>query len=480
MRKIHVASAFIASLICIGISVAIAAMPTVRDGLELLFLLPLSYAISLVLFWDLFSNWKENVGTALITISSILRYVVTPLLMSLSQHSVAYINAQSSSYRISIFVMIYELFLVLFVWKLVRNHFKKKQFMADTGMVEESEDTFRVTWVGFLFCGFIVLMLILRGNLSNVFSHFSFLTTYSSDTSDVYTYDRTFVYLLKSFAFIAIASKMGRVAKQNKSLRGICLLIAIVAALVNTAFYDHTSRSILVEFIVSSLFVLIYCFPEKKKMLMTVFSIAGFMLVSTVFMFGTLQSTWSTLRGSSHIFERISEMGELYANGTSTIAHAIETYPTAHNALGIENFIGEILKSIGFITFPGFRNIYYAFSNTPTAASFFMSSLLGKGFILPPIGFALYYGDIFFAFPFSVINAYICIWALYKIDSNKYKMSRDSGTIYVITYAEIICGMSLFVNNITIMIQGLTEIPLLMLLMLWINKLAYRIVIHRH
>lgn len=471
MRNVKIVSVFLSSMICVGVAIVISILPTIKDGLELLFLLPISYALAIFLFCDIFTHWNENVGTALIVLSSVLRYVISPLLMSLSNHSVAYINAQTSSYRNAIFLMIYELFMVLIVMKVVRWKFLKAR--NDYNLNDNNDgDSFKVTWVGVVFCAFIILMLIMRGNLQNVFSHFSFLTTYSEDRSAVYTYDRTFVYLLKSFAFIVIASKMGKIAKQNRSMRGLCLAIAIVAALVNTVFYDHTSRSILVEFIVSSLFVLIYCFPKKKKFLIVTFTVAGIALVSSVFLFGTLQSTWSTLRGNANIFDRISEMGELYGNGVSTIAHAIDTYPSAHSNLGIGNFFGGFFKTLGFITFPGFRHIYYAFLNIPSASSIFMSSLFGKGFILPPIGLALYYGDIFLFVPISIIICYICIWTLYKIDSNKYKFNTNSGTIYVVTYAEIICGMSLFVNNVSIMIQGLTEIPLLMFIMLGINKLA--------
>lgn len=479
MRTNKVIYILIISGICFIISMIIAALPVVREGLELLFLLPLAYAIAMILFSDLFVSWNENVGIAILFGSSLLRYIISPLLMSLSNHSVAYVGSSTQSYRMAIFIMIYELFMVLIILKYVRCRFIRRRNLYRLREQEDNKDSFRVTWIGFLLFVLIIGLLIMRGNLSNVFSHFSYFTTYSEDRSAVYTYDRTFVYLLKSFMFIAIVSKMGRISKNNKSLKHICFLIAIVAALLNSVFYDYTSRSVLVEFIVSSVVVLIYCFPDKRKVLIASFSITGFLLVSSVFLSGTLQTTWSTLGDGVNILQRISEMGELYSNGISTIAHSLDTYESAHQMIGIDTFFSEFFNSIGFITFPGFRSIYYAFANIPTAAAIFMQTLSGKGFILPPIGLALYYGEIFLFLPISILNCYLCIWTLYKIESKKYSKYQNEGTVYIVTYAEIICGMALFVNNISIMIQGLTAIPLLMVCFLWINKLADRIIIRR-
>jgi len=467
------------ALLSIVLGVVISTMPVISEGLEYLFLLPISYGIAIIVFAELFLNWKENIGMTILFCSSVLRYIISPFLMTLTRHSVSYIYTNSHSYRMAIFVMIYELFATLLIASFVRKkHLRKSSRIIKKDSIRRGD--FKVTWLGALLTVLIILMLIRRGNLGNVFSHFSVFTRYSEDKSDVYTYDRTFVYILKSFFFIAIASYMKKLKERIPSFQSLFLLIASIAALLNVVFYDHTSRSILVEFIVSSVAVLVFCFPQKKKLLVAAFSIAGFILVSSVFLAGTLQTTWGAIGSSGNIIERISEMSELYGNGVSTVAHAIDTYAAAHKMLGISSLIGGFLRALGFITFPGFRSIYYAFSNTPTAASLFMSSLAGKGFILPPFGLALYYGDIVFAIPISLLNMYICFSALYWVERKRIYAENDAGILYIVTYAEIICGMSFFVNNITIMIQGLTELPLLLFIFFEINRLGNRIIIKKH
>lgn len=464
----------------IVVSIITAVMPPVNSGLEYLFLLPLSFAIAFIFYNDLFLSWNENYGTIIIFVAAFLRYIVSPLLMSLTNHSVAYINATMDSYFYAIFIMIYELFAVLIILRFVKKRFQNNK----NGIVIHSDrkphNSFNITWIGAFLCTFVVIILISRGNLSNVFSHLSILNTYSEDLSDLYTYDLTFVYLIKSFLFIAIISKMVSLSKKYPSFKEVFFVISFIAVLLNSVIYDHKSRSVMVEFMVSSIVVLISGFPQKRKLLLTFFSVFGFLLVSTVFISGTLLTTWSGILEPGYMFERISEMGELYGNGVSTMAHTIDTYPIANSILGFDSFLSHFVRSIGFITFPGFRYFYYALFNIPTASSIFMQTLFGKGFILPPFGVALYYGDLFLAVPISFINCFLCIWTLYWIENIRIKLHNDIGTIYIITFAEIICGMSIFVNNIFIMIQGLTQIPLYFAILLWFNNLGNRILLFRN
>ncbi len=447
--------------------------PVVRQGYEPLFLLPLSFAIARIIFRRAFSYWKDSIALVLIFASIYIRYLITPLVMAVSGTNISTFTAQPQYYRFAILIQVYELFIVLAaISNIWGKHKRKRTTVKNSTLIREKPAEFKLTSFGAIFVLLLVLLVVSRGHLSNVFSHFSTWWHISEDTTDLYYYDLMAIEVCKSIiavAFISVLSKMYH--KSNSMLiKGVLFFLAASIGIVVTMFYQYTQRTALAQLFLSVMIMLISFFPDKRRPLLVIFGLGGIAFVLYIFATGSMQFE---LGGSNDNFlEKTAKMAELYVSGPSMVAVAQERYDWIRSNMSPETYISDLINTTHiFGLFPFLRGINSLVAGIPTTNQMFVESLGGLTYILPNYNLWTYYTSYLFGWLFEAISIVIVIKIMCFVDSRK-NVHNDAFFYYGMAYTEVLLGQSLFVNNTFLLWHAFTNMPFWLLMFWYVNDLG--------
>lgn len=442
-----------------------------NKGLSLLFLLPLSFATSLLLFGREYSYFKESFGLTILYLSAAVRYILTPLLIVLSQSVVNTIIANDGDYFYAVIVEVIELYIVMiairFVWP---SHLIKQDLIKQHNLYDPDHVGFHLSWAGVVFVILMVAMVLLRGHLGNIISHLStwFNRVYNRD--DLYSYDLMAFNIVKTVIFLLFVSAAKNVYDRT-SFKVLPVIIAIVAGLFNTNFYVFSERTDLAILVISSFFVLRYAFPKNKKMLGVIFGTGGVLLVAMVFMEGTLQyqvgTSVSTVRLAD--YEKVIE---LYTTGPSVLASARMHYDSMRSMISFMTYMKDLVQSCDlFGTLPFLRFILNAVSGGKSSVEIYVMSIGGLSYIIPNHSLAsLYVGDILSWF-LEPVFIYLNIKLLGWFERSMFKIN-DLAQVYAIISIVTMVAMGVFCNNFQLMLHSFSSLPLWLLIFSYVNNLG--------
>lgn len=458
----------IGTLVCFSCVAVVAVRPQARDGLGGLFLLPLGASLCCFFFSDMLARWKESLGLSILLTTVATRYVVSPVLIALSGHTVSNLSPSAAGYRFAILMSLLELFTVFITLKLIW----KPQLWYDRSLLR---DTFHLTWVGVLVILGLGGLLMVRGRIGNVFSHLSFLTTTSTDYTPVYTYDLTAFVCLKAFLFIVVAGWAGRRHQKSKShFRFLYVLIALSAAFLNVAFYDHTQRSVLVELTIATIAVLICVFPHSKKLF--VFAGVGgiVILVGSSFLSHTMHMTMGEIKIlNAAAFNNVSENVELYINGVSTMAQSYDSYEVVRAQMSLATYAKDFIQGLNFTSIPGLDKLRTLVADVSTTDYLFRAVFdRNSGYILPTAGQTLYYGSVTFGWLLDVLVCVVCVKLLFFFHE-LVRRTRNVAGVFTYTFFETVCGFCLC-YNVTILLSCFTYLAFYIWLLMKLNTLGGR------
>lgn len=457
---------FLVSFVALLFSFLIGIRPVVEQGLEMLFLLPLTLSVASLLFGDVFGYYKKNIALFIIYFVIALRYLVSPMLISLTGHTVSTLNPSIMGYKFAIVMMIVELFVILIsikiFWKNPAEYANKGTFPS----------VLRLSFPGLVMALFIFVLLIFRGNMGNVFSHLTVIMNFKNEVTPVYSYDLSLFMALKTFVFLIVASwiyrKQRNASPRNKFM--YFLLLGLFAGL-NVLIYDAEQRSVLAEMLIATATVLVFIFPKKKKVFIaSIFTIAVIML-GVNFLKGTLN--YNPENGTvinQFFFNYTSEVLELYTGNVSTMAQSYDAYGYIRGNMSPLTIFSDIVNYTGVITFPGLRNIYYLFQDIPTTPQLFQNSINGNAYIMTTAGLSIYYGSLGFGWIFNILT-YVFMVKLIHYLHVKRQNSVHIGEIYVNSFVQILAAL-LLVNNLILFLQGATEIIFIIFLMIKVNDIG--------
>lgn len=445
--------------------IALAGQPV--PGLELLPLLPLTFGLACALVGDVFRLWKASIGYAVLLLVMLLRYLGSPVLIAATGHTLSAVSVSPEGFRAAVLIMCAELFAVMATLWWVQG----RQTARDLAPAAAPEQpALKISWHSLLVPALLLGLLLVRGRLGSVISHKSFALWISRDRSPLDTYDLEILMVLKAFVLVLAAVWSAGVLKTSKKtwLKVTALLALALAVALNVLWYYHANRSVLVYAAACTIAVLVFCFPKFKKPalvlgMVAVLVLAGYSVFThTLQMKGKQVSLMDTAQTT-----RLSEIGELYSNGVSTMGHTFDTVDAAKKQVSVKSFAHDIVRYLRFFSYPGLRAAYSAFQDTPTAASIFRDSLGDKPFILPNYGLAAYwlgkYPGLVLDLLFHV-GFVLCIHLFTQLR----KRSGHAGYLYVLTYCEAICGITLL-NNVGLMLGQLSGLPLLIFLCFWLT-----------
>lgn len=445
----------------------------VHEGLELLCLLPFAFSICVVFYYRTFSYWKDSLALTIMFISLVVRYLITPFLMTLSSHIVSDFSPTASSFRIAIVISVFELFAILTVIDVFWTRYKKTVNQDD----KNKPVTFKLKWTGLVFLALLVAMLVMRGHIGNVFAHYSTWWKESVTTDKLFTYDMTMVEVVKSVLVLIVVAFFSRKFHScNTGLKWIYFVLAFVCAIANTLLYVSDQRTTLATLLLSSMIMLVSMIPEKKKMFAIVFAVIAVIVVGLAFIkinFGYksgvgIASKWN-------VVARSSESAEAYVTGPTILAISNDTYSTVRDRMSFSTVYSDIIHGAGiFNTVPFLRGIYNTASNIPITNDLFVSALYGHPYICPNYTMCTYYFGKTFGWLMEIVIMLLWINAVILIDKVKSK-NRDAGFYYALTYIEVLLGQVIFINNFYLFFHAFTNTPLWILIFALVNHLGTKI-----
>ena len=469
--------AFIISFVGLVITVICALNPAVRQGYELLFLLPLSFSIVRIFFWKAFSYWKDSIALVLIFASIYVRYLITPLVMAVSGTCISTFTAQPEYYQLAIFIQIYELLVVLaaisYIWG---KHKRTKTTDQKTAIFRDKPAEFKLTFLGVVFVVLLVVLVVSRGHLSNVFSHYSTWWYISEDKTDLYFYDLMAIEVCKSIIAISLISILSKWYHRSKSLfiRGTLFFLAFSIGIVITMVYQYTQRTALAQLFLSVMIMLISFFPDKKRPLFIVFGIGGTAFVLYTFATGSMQ--FEIGGENANFLEKTAKMAELYVSGPSMVAITQEKYDWIRSQFTFETYFSDFVNTTHiFGLIPFLRGINNLVGGVPTSNQLFVDSLGGLTYILPNYSLWTYYSTYLFGWLFEALSIIVVLKIICFIDNRKY-VHNDAFFYYGMAYTEILLGQAIFVNNSFLLWHAFTNMPFWLLMFWYVNRLGEKIV----
>lgn len=456
----------VAALVC-GIG-------TVEEGLEIMFLLPVTFTICSVLFSRSFSYWRDNVAFVIIFVSIIIRYLATPVLISLSGSALSTVNPTPGYYRLAIIIQVFELFATLAIIDYVWTRHKRKVSLEEDNLQKRHVD-FRLTWLGTLFLFALVGVVLVRGRLPELMNRYSSWWHVSDDFSAIYFYDFISIEVIKAVVGIVLISFFARCFRKTRSNfdKFVYYLLATAVGVCMTMFYMYDQRTALAQLVISSMVVILAFFPTKRKLTLTVFGIGGAVLVGLVFATGSMgYEVGGTNEG---MLAELSKMAELYVSGPSMVAITQQKYSWVRDNMSLMTYISDIINtSHVFGMFPFLRGFINLVANVPTSNILFVESLGGLTYILPNYSLWTYYVTDLFGWLFEIISIYLVVRVICYVDTKK-KRVADGCYYYALAYVETLLGQAIFINNTFLLWHAFTNLPMWLLIFAFVNNLGRKI-----
>lgn len=445
------------------------------NGLEGLFLLPLTFALTCAFGGQYISYCRKSVGGLTLLLIMVLRYVITPVLICLSNSVVPGLNVSSAGFRWAILMMIIELITIV----MASNYYWPRAIeKANTlpPIENNSQQSYKLSVFGILFLLAAAALLLTRGHLENVISHLSVWNTASTAKDELYTYDFNAFIIIRTVVCISLITAFGKKAQKVKFDIGLFVISCAVAA-INIILYSYNERATLVETTIATLFVLLYFFPKYRKPLFIMTGIVMVILIGENFIGGTVRVGYGNQSDSTYVFRQLSNMSELYSNNVSTEGFAYDHFEQIRSSMSLATPFSEIVHYLQFTSLPGFRLFRELFSGVPTTFSLFMDALFGKGFILSNAGWSYYYGSFVFGWIIDIIIHVIFVKLIIYFYLKR-QMKQDVWVIYISVICEIVCALGIM-NNILILLATITGMPLYLHVFKKVNDLGSKIIIRK-
>ena len=472
--KVYGLGTLIPFVLCVFATAFVGFSNVPNRGLSCLFLLPLTFSITILLFSKEYAYRKESFGLTILYLSAIVRYIVTPVLIVLSQATVTTISAGEWDYAYAIFVEIFELIVVMFAVKYIwPKHLRAKEKIKLKSKYDPEKTTFRLTWTGFAFAMMLVALIVLRGHWNNIVSHLSTWFRRVDNREVVYNYDMMAFNIVKTVAFLIVVSAMKWIYNRT-TLKTLPVMIALAAGLLNTMFFEFRERTDLAVLAIASFFVLSHAFPRSKKLFKTIFGVGGVVAVAVVFLEGTFQyevgTSVSTIAVSNY-----AKLAELYTTGPTILANAHKNFASVRSQVNFMTYAKDLVLSCDlFGTVPFLRFIYNAVSAGKGTVELYVASIGGRAYIIPNHSLAaLYVGDVlcWILEPiFIILNIKLLGWferCMYRIN--------DLLQVYAIFSIVTMVAMGIFCNNFQLMLHSFSSLPLWLLIFSYINNLGNKI-----
>lgn len=430
-----------------------------------LFLIPLVYSVLILSFSGFTKYMLQNIGLLALNVSMFLRYLISPLLISLE--GLTYVNAIvpfEENYNLAINLMLYEMLIVFLVFQLFyKNFYSIKQDLK----VNIKADRNYFGWVFIFFCLFLVIL------YPEILSRYTFvLGANELKSKEIDSNIISILPLIVQLGALVLTISLINVffKKYNNKKSFIYVLISISIVFFISSFIVGTSRFSVVLPLVTGLYIIYLIFNKHKKSIsiLSIISVIFVVLLTSILKASTINSQNSTIQG---FFSDLNNNLQLYFSGLNNVAIAVQTSDIYTN-FNFESIMSDITRSVVLI------NSF--FHNEESALTDFNITFYNGGFardqILPMIG----QGYLYFGFILAPIFTVIILLLLMYFDSKTITMNNLFSR-FIYAYAALKIGLFMMAN-FTILLSFLTNNFLVLLLIAMLNNRlkSNKEVLHEH
>ena len=427
------------------------------------------------LFPRTFTYIKDNIGIVILFSSAVIRYLFTPMLLMCTGKMLSTLRPTTGSFRAACVIMALELIVVFALFDYIWTKHKKK--IASISLDDMEPAGFKLSITGFVFLALLLLLFLLRGHASNVFSHLSTWFVRFNDRSELYTYDLIAFQVIKAIIVITLVSFFAKAFHKREGFsRWFYFILACLVAAANTYVFVYDARATLAELFLSTMYMLISFFPKAKGTLSRMFGVTGVLFVIMVFAESTM--SYSVDTGFNGCFaSSLAEVTELYVSGPSVVAKTIDTYSVVRSNMSIDVVWSDIIHGINiFSTVPFLRPLYNT-ASAETTNSLFKMSIGSYNYMMPNYALCNYYFSDILGWLFEIPLLALLFKFLSKMDVVKRKYN-DAMFYYAVTYIEVETGMAFFSENAYLLVHVITGTTLWLVLFYYVNRFGSRFRLH--
>ena len=413
--------------------------PIPRNGLDFLFIVPLIFALCILIFGKIIVPYhKYGLGLKIYYFIVIIRYVVQPFLIIISHGKLNFRmpEAAASSYPVAILIYCIELIIACIViqkwYPIYIKKYQKKEKI-------EKEIVLNTYGKGILITYFLFLLI----RSGSWISGMNILGIKESTSDIAVVFDATIFNCLKVFIFIFFIIKAKKNVK-NKDRFKTYFLIAIIAGLFNFLTFFGSNRSFIYETAIATIAIFIYSFPQFKKSLSLVLLPFAIVLMFGTYVtkqFGTDNVTTIATENSQTVASNIVEE---YSNGLWTVAKSYQSSVGLSANTSFEAFIKDISDGFsGLSDLPGFKTINKELAGLRSSSDIFKNSLKqedDRGQMLSLSGGFLIIGGELLGWIFLFLGNYLLIMLLVKMEVAS-KTTKDLYYRYMYIWMSILMGL---------------------------------------
>lgn len=397
----------------------------------------------------------NNIGITIVNITMLIRYVISPLLMSVYGVNVDIGIATSlSSQTKAINLMLFEMVLIIATFCILHKRFYSNK--TNFRKIEAKPNLFG--WA-FVLLGFVIVLF-----NPEVLARYTFIWSAtqlkSKDVIESVSIFFLIVQLAQIVTTIGLLNWIYKFYEYNKNI--IWLFLSFVVIGISSSFITGTSRFSIILPLATGLFSIFILYKNYRKIII-ILSVGMLLLliaISTLLKQNTITSQSNTsVAGSNSTFENFNTDLQLYFSGVSNVAHSIDT-SYIYAPFQFDAILAEVLRSVIFI-----NSLFDQHASALTLFNevFYQRTLVSDQ-ILPMIGQGYLYFGPYLAPILSVINIILVM----VLDKQIYK-SDSVFKIYIMSYLCIKLSL-FFMANITIQMSFFTNFFLLLLIISYLNK----------
>ncbi|WP_415363314.1 hypothetical protein L1F34_002338 [Mammaliicoccus lentus] len=418
--------------------------------------LPLCYLLFFILIPSFSKYILKNIGITVLNFSMLIRYSISPLLMSIygvNLNTGVFLTESIQSKAINL--MIYEMVLMFITFLLFQKKFYKSSTLKKLETIKASNPSF--SWIFVVVTSIIILI------FPEILNRYSFIwTTSQLKSKEVEGISYSFLLILVQLGHLVftinIINLLYKYYTKNKSFLYVILSIIIVG--FSSSFMVGTSRFSIILPLVTGLFTIFLIFKPYRKIIGIIsFSMSLILIILTSILKANTISGKSKGNSINESLNNLNDNLQLYFSGVSNVAHSINTR-VIYESFNYENILPDLVRSVVFI-----GNL---FTNYHSAIVDYNMSFYGRSGIydqiLPMVGQGFLYFGYIFAPIFSVLTIIIIMYLDKKIAEN-----NSLFTVYILVY--LCLKFALFnMGNATIQISFFTNFFVVLMIINLFNK----------
>lgn len=453
------------------VSVSLAAMvfialgPTARNGLELLWLLPLTVAICSIIFPNIIAYHKDGIGLKIFYVIIFIRYILSPVLISATNGvtSLDMIHASITGYYFATIVSIIELIVCCLTISICWNKYHPA--------IQNREPHDEGKWNPGLTIGGLLVIALLSGVILSRgldgLSSFGFLMLQEQYTINfVDSYSLTAIQVLKSFIFVSVICwTFNNYQKTNNKTWAI---VACIVAFFNVTTYFGYNRSIILQTALASIFTLYIAFPKIKQIITIVLVpvvVAVLFSIITLKQFGTSSEDVELLELLFN--ENLSNIIESYVNGMWPLASSFDAANAMSHQISFLTLPKDIIDNLFFMKIPQLLWLDELLSVIPSTAQLYGLYTI-EGAMLPIAGQMWFYGGFVFG-PILIIAANVVVIYLLVRFEILSKTQQNFQLVFLYMWLAALFGL-MMCYSLMILWWCVSKFAFFLVILYWINN----------